>query len=1001
MDATGRLPVRSRKGNEYCLILYSFDSNYIRVEATQSKSGSDLLGAFDEGYDFFRKRGDTPRLMFLDNALPDKLRQRLGELNVDFQIVPPHAHRRNAAERAIRTFKNHFISVLCTTDPSFPLNLWDELLEQTECTLNLLHGPFDFNKTPLAPAGTAVLIHEKPADRRSWAPHGVKGFYIGPALKHYRCYKTWASDTEATRITDTLAWHPVTFTLPVADKTDTLAMTIEHLCKQLRGLDKQPALEPSFRALHAHLVDLLPTQPVVAASADDNYPAAEQRVSEQRVEPTEGTTAAPLVNQNSTPPIGGDNVTYASIFHRGRKHKVPLSAAVTHGVGPTPNLASASTPVLPLHPSTHIGQHQVCEINGHRGPAKQRSKLYFRVRWANFTGDTWKSWRDVMRLVCLEEYLNKHNELQYLIPHLAATPDTIALPPTDHYAAATTDDTTGMPLRYNSLLRGEEAPEWEEASVEEFVRLIDETQTMRFIHAHEKPKDRKPSYYNPQCSLKLKDGKVIKRVRGTIGGDRVDYPGPTSSNTASILTLKMLLNAVVSDPGAIFTTADIKDYFLNTTLPRPEYMWIQLAQIPERARTLFKVSEFAQASLLAQLRLNEHLARHGYHQAANTPCLYRHQTRPITFTLVVDDFGIKSPQAEPEHLEHLLSTLRELYTITVGDGSRYLGLHLDWDYAARTVVLTMPDYVRKALQRFGIDVSTFTQFRDAPADYVPIVYGRTTAATDLAADSPPLDPARTKRIQQIIGVFLYYARMVDPNMITRIGQLASQQARPTEALDLEVTKFLHFAATWPNAGIRYHASDMVIHCQSDASYLSEHDAGSRVGGFMWMGQHCNDYSSTAPPSPINGPISVRSTRLDVVVASAFEAEYGGLFLNGQDAEEARTIAEDMGYPQGQTFIQTDNEVAEGIANDTCKRKRSKAIDKRFHWIRDRIRQGRLGVFWRAGKNNLADYFTKLHPVKHHRSMRSFFVTDPPRAYLRPNARTRRRERRRTNDIGRS
>jgi hypothetical protein len=100
----------------------------------------------------------------------------MDEENIDFQLAPPQVHRRNAAERAIRTFKNHFIARLCSTNRDFPLNLWDKVLPQCLITLNLLrrsrinpqlsaqahmHGTFDFNCTPLAPPGTKVLIHEK------------------------------------------------------------------------------------------------------------------------------------------------------------------------------------------------------------------------------------------------------------------------------------------------------------------------------------------------------------------------------------------------------------------------------------------------------------------------------------------------------------------------------------------------------------------------------------------------------------------------------------------------------------------------------------------------------------------------------------------------------------------------------------------------------------------------------------------------------------------------
>ncbi len=103
----------------------------------------------------------------------------------DFQLVPPGIHWRNAAERAIRTFKNHFIAALCSVDKNFPIHLWDQLLPQAEITLNLLrgsrinpklsawaqvHGTFDFNRTLLGPPGCRVLAHEKPDKRKTWAP---------------------------------------------------------------------------------------------------------------------------------------------------------------------------------------------------------------------------------------------------------------------------------------------------------------------------------------------------------------------------------------------------------------------------------------------------------------------------------------------------------------------------------------------------------------------------------------------------------------------------------------------------------------------------------------------------------------------------------------------------------------------------------------------------------------------------------------------------------------
>ena len=125
-------------------------------------------------------------------------------------LVLPHIHRRNLAERSIRTFKEHFISGLASNHKNFPLHLWCQLLLHTSLTLNLLrksrmnqrlsgysqlHREFNYNTTPLAPPGTQVIIHEKPTVRGTWASHGVKGWYLGPSMDHYMCHHIYVTTT--------------------------------------------------------------------------------------------------------------------------------------------------------------------------------------------------------------------------------------------------------------------------------------------------------------------------------------------------------------------------------------------------------------------------------------------------------------------------------------------------------------------------------------------------------------------------------------------------------------------------------------------------------------------------------------------------------------------------------------------------------------------------------------------------------------------------------------
>jgi hypothetical protein len=107
-------------------------------------------------------------------------------------------------------------------------------------------------------------------------------------------------------------------------------------------------------------------------------------------------------------------------------------------------------------------------------------------------------------------------------------------------------DQDGNPLTYRSAINGPNASFWHTAEEEEIERLLD-SNTIKFIPHYAKPKHRLSSYYNPQIKIKMKDGKPVYRVRGTYGGDRSDFEGETHARTANLPTIKILLDAVVSE----------------------------------------------------------------------------------------------------------------------------------------------------------------------------------------------------------------------------------------------------------------------------------------------------------------------------------------------------------------------------------------------------------------------------------------------------------------------
>ena len=187
-------------------------------------------------------------------------------------------------------------------------------------------------------------------------------------------------------------------------------------------------------------------------------------------------------------------------------------------------------------------------------------------------------------------------------------------------------------------------------------------------------------------------------------------------------------------------------------------------------------------------------------------------------------------------------------------------------------------------------------------------------------------------------MFLYYARAVDPMMLTAINKIGSRQATADTSILTDIDRFLQYASRWDSAKMRIHASDMQLQVHSDASYLSESKSRSRAGAFMFLGK-------LKPGAQPNAPLLYLSVIISTVVDSATAAEYAALFIAAQAATSLRMTLAELGYPQAATPIICDNQCAVGIANNSFTQKRSKTIDMRYHWIRDQVNLGNYTVSW--------------------------------------------------------
>ena len=555
-------------------------------------------------------------------------------------------------------------------------------------------------------------------------------------------------------------------------------------------------------------------------------------------------------------------------------------------------------------------------------------------------------------------------------------------------------DPSGLPLTFKSALAGPYRSQWLRGSDNELIKLVATTRTLCPVHFASST----PTYYNPVAKEKwsplslLQPGTlrspltgVDRRVRGTAGGDRLPSSCPPSTHVASLPTVNILFNSVVSDD-AHFGTIDLTDFYLGTILPVPQFIKIYVHQFsPEvlsslsllsfikldskgKQHILFRIDKtmygLKEAGKLSNTRGVNLLSSFGFFETT-TPCLFKHVSRDIVFVLVVDDFGVKYHNRVD--FDYLVSCLTSLYHVKAHPtGSKFLGFHLQHDRTARTLSVSYPGYIQTLLTRLrpnGVAPASSPSLYTAPS------YGSRAPQSPTGPDISPLaSSAQSKDLQVAIGYLLYYGRCVDARMLPAVCSLASEQAVPTSATMLRLDRLLGYASSHPNGRKVYRASDMILRVLSDASYLSRPKAGSVAGSHHFLGHRDDDEF-------LNHPISNHSTRIPVVCSFVAEAEYAGLYAAARIAVDERRILTNMGHPQPPTTIFCDNEVAIGLANNTVTPKMSKSLDMRFHWLQDRVRQGQFRIVFVPGLQNLADFFTKALPVSRHQSLAPFIAFD--------------------------
>ena len=742
--------------------MVEIDSGVILVEAMQNRSSGEQCRAYQVLVDRLHQCKIYPKKHILDNEISDEFKAVIKHNQMEHELVPPHDHRQNILEKEIQTFKDHLIAILCGTDKDFPLYLWADILPQAKHTLNLLrqsqrlpsvsayaylYGQHNYDKLPFAPLGCRVEAHMMPTTRETWAEHTASGYYIGSSHEHYRCHRVYVTGSRTIRVCQTVFFKHKYLTQPSFTSHDALIEAADKLTSAItRVLPTNTVTRNGISAL----LDIFTQQANVAKDKIEEQRVRQYKAAAQRVQTEKQSEAS---SQQTVHPAATETVAEQRVE----------ATAVTPSHTPTFEYSDdESANNVPIITQDDEDEDEETPVESYAKKLRSHTTRTMTDEWlysmmefdfSAITGAT----SITPRLTASRKY-----PMQFLCD----------------YANAVIDDETGEIMEYRHLMKNPKHRErWQRSFGKEIRRLATETKTIKFQLKTEIPRDRwrDITYARIVCNERP-EKQDPDQTRITMGGDRINYPGDCGTPTADLISVKLLLNSIISTQHAKFMTIDIKDFYLMTPMDRPEYFRMSLELFPEDIIEEYKLREMTdekgcvycevtrgmyglpQAGLLAQEQLAKRLNKAGYTQSQVTPGYWKHQWRPVSFMLIVDDFGVK--YVGEEHAHHLINTLKEHYAIDVDwEGTRFIGLKLDWDYSGHQVHLSMPGYIEKALARFAHPAPNKPQHQPHP--HTERTYGATIQYAKAPDTSPALPATGKTYIQQVLGVLLYYGRAVE------------------------------------------------------------------------------------------------------------------------------------------------------------------------------------------------------------------------------------------------
>ncbi|KAI3649368.1 hypothetical protein MP228_005777, partial [Amoeboaphelidium protococcarum] len=323
-------------------------------------------------------------------------------------------------------------------------------------------------------------------------------------------------------------------------------------------------------------------------------------------------------------------------------------------------------------------------------------------------------------------------------------------------------------------------------------------------------------------------------------------------------------------------------------------------------------------------------------------CLFYRKEDDALILAHVDDMllGIKGI----DQAQKLKKDIASMIEITdLGPASYFLGLHIERDRQAKTILLHQHRFIAELLEDYQMslvkpaptpmDSTVSLSLQDCP---------QTKEEQELMQDIP---------YQQVVGALLYTACATRPDISAAVGKVCKFSSNPGQKHWTAVKRICKYLKGTSKLGIQLGGEHgTVIQGWSDADWAGDTDGRKSTGGYLFK--------------LANSPVSWQSKLQNIVALSSCESEYIALSNSAQEAIWLRRLLQEIGWTQdAATLIHEDNQGAIAVINGNKTHSRTKHIDVRHHFIRTCVRDGHLRVVYCPTDLMLADILTKPLPTQ--------------------------------------